>query len=202
MQATDGSYVAISTSNTYGVGGYAMRVWHINSGGVPLCAPSFGGTGDAEGNTVTTAKNGNVTYAGASDSKGYTQGLYDVLTIRWKSDSLVNVYPFTVRNFYDTCFCTLGISLQSIFHPEVKIFPNPMSYSATLLVQGDISSHYFFNLYNGVGECILHAIPLQSTGHSQSIAHIEKNSLPSGIYICEILNQAGIKVATSKVIIE
>jgi len=202
MQSPDGSYVAISTSNAYGIGGFAMRVWHIDATGTPLCAPSHGGKGAQQGNSLTIAGNGNVAFAGASNSPGFTEGLYDIMLVQWKSDSLINTYPFTIKNFYDTCFCTLGVESQDIIHPEVRIFPNPVSSSATLLVQGDMGEDYFFNLYNEQGECILYRTPLQSTNRGQSIAHIERSNLPPGIYICEILNGTGTKVASGKIIMQ
>jgi hypothetical protein len=202
IQNPDGTYLSIGTNNSYGIGGYAMHLQHIGLGGYWIAGQYQGGTADQQGNSIAVAKNGNAYFAGTTDSPGFSKGLYDIMLIRCKSDTLQNVHPFTVKNFYDTSFCTLGIDDQVVMHPEVKIYPNPVSSSATILVQGDIGSHYTLNVQNISGELILHGMAMQCTAHGQSICHIEKGNFPEGIYFYEIINQTGIVVATGKFIIE
>ncbi len=202
IQAPDGSYLTVGSNNSYGVGGYAMHVQHLAPAGWFMGGSDHGGTADQQGNSIAIGKNGNVVFAGASDSPGFTEGLYDIMAVRWKSDTIVEVYPISIKNFYDTCDCTLGIALQSTIHPEVKIFPNPVSSSSTILVQGDIGSYYFFNVFNSSGDCIIQGSPLQAANHGQSIGHFEKGNLAAGVYIYEVFNQGNIKVATGKLIVD
>ncbi len=202
LQNPDGTYTSVGTNNSYGIGGYAMHIQHLQPGGWWIDGAFHGGTADQQGNSVALAKNGNIMIAGATDSHGFTEGLYDIMLVRWRNDTVVNVYPFTTRNFYDTSYCTLGIANQTVVQPDVKVFPNPLSSSATLLVQGVAGEHYFYSIYNEFGQNVMLKIPIQSASHGQSAAHIEKNNLAAGIYLCEILNQAGVTVATCKIIIE
>ncbi len=204
IQAPDSSYLAVSASNAgYGLGPESMRIWHINIGGVPLSGPSFGGTGYQLGTSIALAKNGNAVFVGATNSLGYTQGVYDVYVVRLKNDSVVNNYTLSIHLYKDTCLCIPTNTIdQATIHPGIKIFPNPVKSSSTILVQGIAGASYLFNIYNVFGQCIVQNASLQPIGHEQSIAHIEKGGLASGIYICKIINQSGITVATSKFIIE
>lgn len=204
IQAPDGSYVAVSTNNSSGLGGYAMLIWHLNSGGGYLVSPSLGGAADEQGNSVAISKNGNVVLTGTTDSPGYTEGLDDVMMIRWKNaDSISFFWINYIKNFYDTCYCIPTTThSQVMFYPGVKVFPNPVSTCSTLLVQGVIGEHYFFNIYNMEGQGIFQNIPLQTTAHGQSVAYIEKGNLTAGVYMYEIYNQNGIKVTVGKFIVD
>jgi len=205
VQASDGSYLALSTSNAYGLGGFAMRVWHMDSHGNPLCGPSFGGTDDEQGNSIAIAKNGNVMFAGTTNSIGYTVGLDDAYLVRLKNDSvfnIVNYYLFPYLQFKDTTSCTLGIEMQSVIIPAIKIYPNPTSNSATILIQGGTNGKYSFRVYNEIGACVIQNSPLQPISHGQFIGYLQKGSLTAGVYFCEIYNTDGIAITSSKIIVE
>jgi len=205
IQDTDGSYLAVSTSSAYGNGACAMRVWQFNSAGFPLSGPSYGGAGYQVGNSVAIGRNGNIVFAGATNSPGYTVGLFDAYMVRLKKDSVfnfANYYIFPYHQYKDTAFCTLGIVSQAAIIPEVKIFPNPVVSSATLLVQGEVGVHYFFSLQNVLGQFVIRATPLQSISHGKFVGHIEKGNLVAGVYIYNIIDSIGVSIATGKIIVE
>jgi hypothetical protein len=205
IEASDGSYLAVSTSNSYGWGGYAMRVWHINAGGTPLCGPSFGGAEDEQGVSVAIAKNGSVAFAGSTNSEGYTEGLNDAYMVRMQNDSVINIVNFFTLPYYeykDTCLCIINSVFPVAFHPGVNIFPNPVRSSATILVQGELNVHYTYSLYNIAGESIIKGVPLKSIAHGQYVSYFERGSLAVGMYVYEIYNQAGAIVSTGKIIVE
>lgn len=205
LQAPNGTYIAVSTTNAYGLGGYAMRVWQMDAHGNPLCGPSFGGTGDEQGNSVAIGKNGNVAFAGATNSPGYTVGLNDAYFVQLKKDSVFNIknyYAFPYKQFKDTTDCTLSVEMQPEIIPTVKVFPNPIIYSATILIQGITNAKYYFRIYNGTGMCVIQSSPFQPISHGQLIGYLQKGNLANGVYFCEIYNADGIAVAFSKIIME
>ncbi len=205
LQAPDASYLAVSTSNAYGLGGYAMRIWSFDAGGLPLSGPSYGGNGDESGNSVALGLNGNAAFAGATDSPGYTEGLVDAYLVLLPSDTVTNIlnyFTLPYKMYKDTCLCIPTGTLQVVTHPGVKIFPNPVNSSATILIQGTVGEHYMCNVYNENGGKIVLNIPLASANHAQFIGHFEKSNLAAGIYFYTILNQAGVIVNTGKIIVE
>ena len=144
-------------------------------------------------------------FAGSSSSLGYTYGQNDGYIVRTQKDTILNSYgnAYTVKNYKDTCACVLAdVGPQSNIPPGVRIFPNPVTYSATILVQGDIGTRYMYSLYNESGQCVIKNGVLQSTAHGQFFGHVEKGNLATGEYFCEILNQDGIKLVTYKIVIE
>jgi hypothetical protein len=201
LQFPDGNFGVVATSNCFGLGGYAMNIVLAYPAGWFITGASFGGTGDEQGNSIALAKNGNVVFLGSSNSPGYTYGLSNMYMVRVKNDSITNNYYLVVRNFKDTSICYLGIPSASVIPPGVKLFPNPVSASATILVQGDIGEHYSLNVYNELGQIVLTS-PLASAAHGQSVGHIEKGSLSPGTYIYGIANKEGDRVAAGKFIIE
>lgn len=203
LQEPDGTYVSIGINSSDGYGPFAMHMQHLGAGGWFISGLGAGGSSYQQGNSASIGKNGNVVFAGASNSPGFTNGLYDIMIARWlNADSIKNIRYNDTINFYDTSYCTLGVANQPVLHPQIKIFPNPVSSSSNILVQGGVESHYSFNVYNGSGECIIHKMPLQSIDHAQSSGHFERGDLAAGIYICQILNQSGVAVATCKFIVE
>lgn len=205
IQIPNKTYIAVSTSNAYGWGGFAMRIWQMDSYGNPLCGPSYGGTGDEQGNSIALSKNGNVLFAGATNSTDYTVGLDDAYVVRLTKDSIfniVNYYAFPYYQYKDTTMCTLGVESQSLIPPEVKIFPNPVSFSATIIVQGTIGEKYLCSIYNEMGDCVVQNIPLISTSHDQLMGQFEKGNFSAGIYFCRIINPSGSIVVTSKIVVE
>ncbi len=203
VQTSDNTYISVGTNNSYGLGGYKMHMQHLDKYGYWIAGPSFGGTGNEEGNSIALAKNGNVLFAGATSSLGYTTGLNDVYIVRLKNDSIVQNYTLSLYQYKDTTPCTLGVPLQEPMIVAVKVFPNPVTSLSTILVQAGIGQEYYsYNLYDMSGKCILQKMPLQSVAHGQYIAHIGKGSLATGVYFFVIINQIGLSVATGKIIIE
>jgi hypothetical protein len=204
IQSKDQTYIGISTSNSYGVGGFEMRVWHIYPWGGPFSGPSLGGTLDEQGASVTIGKNGNVVFGGASESPGFTIGIYDAIMVRYlNDDSISNYWISYIKNIHDTCACILdGTTSQVVNYAGVKIFPNPVSSLSTILVQGVTGEHYFFNLYTITGTAIIEGMELQPFNHGQSIGQIERGTVAAAVYIYKILDEQGTTVATGKLIME
>lgn len=205
LQAPDSSYLAVSTTNSYGNGGFSMRIWQFNSSGVPLSGPSYGGVGDEYGTSIAIGKNGNVVFVGSTNSTGYTVGLSDAYAVRLKKDSVFNVtnyYSFPYTMYKDTCTCILGIKQNTAISPAVKVFPNPMNSNATILIQSEIGDAYSFSLYNSLGVTIISKMELYSNGHGQYCGHINRGYLIDGVYPYNIYNRTAQLVYSSKIIIK
>lgn len=204
IQAPDGTYISVGTNDSYGLGGFKMHMQHLDINGYWMAGPSFGASySDEDGNSIAFAKNGNVMFAGATNSPLYSVGVFDMYLVRLKKDSIVQNYTLSLHQYKDTTSCTLGIALQDNIIPQVKIFPNPMFSSTTLLIQAGMrQQQYSYNLYDVSGKVVLQQVPFQQITHEQYISHVERGDLPSGIYFFRIINGLGDPVTSGKIVIE
>lgn len=201
VQAADGNIITVGSTTGYGMGGINMDMQYVySSGGWFIGGAAFGGSNSNYGSSVAINKNGNVVFAGSTNSFG--QGLLDVYLVRVKTDSIVTNY-FLVNKFKpdSNCNCPLSVPSSSIIEPSVKIFPNPMTLEATILVIGTVPKNYYFNLYDVAGNCVMRGIALNASSHDQSVGHINRGNLPSGTYFYEILDREK-RIATGKIAIE
>jgi hypothetical protein len=201
MQLPNSNIMEVSTDNCVGAGGYAMNIFLVSSGGWYISGPSFGGSADQQGNSIALGKNGYMLFAGSSDSPGYTNGLYNVFAVCVDTIQNSGLYTYVYYNYKDTTICYLGLPSESAVPPGVKLFPDPISTSATILVQGNIGEHYSINIYSPLGQSVI-TMPLILSAHGQSIGHIEKAGLAPGTYMYVIVNKEGDRVGSGKFIVD
>ncbi|HTB08083.1 MAG TPA: T9SS type A sorting domain-containing protein, partial [Bacteroidia bacterium] len=201
VELLNGNIITMGTSNCNGSGGYDMHIQITQSAGWWITGPNFGGTNNEQGISIAVGKNDYMFFAGSSDSPGYTNGLYNVFTVCVDTIQNSALYTFVIYNYKDTSICTLGIASNSVIPPGVKIFPDPITTTATMLVQGDIGEHYSVNVYSNLGQQVI-TMPLMLSAHGQSIGHIEKTGLAPGTYMYVIVNKEGDRVGSGKFIVD
>lgn len=205
VQCPDGSLVYVGTSNSGGLGGYAMYIARFSFNNVFAYWDNGlfeGGTSDEEGNSVAyNPDNGNIALAGATSS--YGAGLYDFYLVRYKNDTDIiadNACAHTISQFQDTLVLT-GINEQQSVPPAVKVFPSPVTNEATVLVQDEINTQCTFSLYDIMGKCVISKLPVKPAGHRQLMAHFTKGNLSPGEYFYKVKAGSN-RITTGKIIVE
>ncbi|HNR21097.1 MAG TPA: T9SS type A sorting domain-containing protein [Bacteroidia bacterium] len=88
------------------------------------------------------------------------------------------------------------VGIDEMKNPEsFKVFPNPFNESTTILLK-EIGANYNLNLYNSQGKIVF-----TSSNISSGEYQINRNNLPSGLYLIQLATNKGLMV-TQKVIIE
>jgi len=208
IQCPDYLYVAACTGNEAALGGLDMMTMLMyyapgNKGnGSYDEGPYEGGTGNDGANSCAVANNANVAFAGFTDSKG--AGLSDIFVCRYKTcgnirqdDSMYHVF----KAYTDTLPITVGINEQVQNDIMVKVFPNPLSTDATVLVQADVADKYSFSLYDINGKCVINKKQLSSSGYGQAMLHFAKDGLQAGTYLYKVSDRNN-KTVNGKIIIE
>ncbi len=204
-ECVDGDMICAASSNTDGNGTSALLAMRAAYGGWWLSSEFEGGTLDQQGNSCAVGLNNNVVFAGATDSPGYTFGDWDFYFIRYKDDADIipddtaHVYHM-FNQFLDTCKLT-GIDEQQADEPMVKVFPNPVTSIATVIVQGGVDNKYWFNLYDVTGKRVIDNIEFKSSGHNQATVHFSKGTLQPGEYLYKVIDRNE-KTATGKIIVQ
>lgn len=198
VEAPDTTYLSVGTSDGGGYGSSSMHLMRHTSTGFYLAGPSMGGAGANLGNSVALGKNGNMVFAGASTS--YGQGDFDVYVIRLKNDSLVQNYALSITNFKDTPVVE-NVFTPSVYVPGIKVFPNPATTNATVLLQGQNNENYYFDLTNIMGQELIKNVSFTRTMHNQSIVHINTSGFLPGIYFYTIYSEEK-RVGGGKLIVE
>lgn len=203
-QLADGSFLCLGCNSSFGAGEFDFTAYHLNSSGFFIGGSTYGGPKDEISGSMAIGKNGDLIFAGSSNSYPlFSCGLYDVFIVRIKAaDILPNTYDTVVYRFKDTTQIPASIPLLSQNNVGVNIFPNPVSASATILVQGNDFVKYTFSLFTIGGQNIINNYPLQNIGHQQSVALIQKGNLSAGEYMYEIISNGNTKVASGKLIVE
>jgi len=209
IECPDGNTVTVGTSNTDGLGGYAMfiaRSFHqfLSAG------PYEGGSGDEEGNSLAyNYANNNIVMAGASNSTGtvdttnYTQGLFDYYLVRYKNDTDIKFdyqYIHSLIRFKDSVPCVTAVNELNSPALMAKVFPDPLVDEATVVVQDEMNGKCTFSIYNVMGQCVATSV-MRPSGHGQLMTHITKGNLASGVYFYKV-QASNNKTATGKIIVE
>jgi hypothetical protein len=97
-------------------------------------------------------------------------------------------------NYTDTLVLDFT-SLNNLYKPRVRVYPNPASHSFVVNVSEDQSKHLDFALFNMNGQCLIQ-YPIKSTQSS-----IEISQLPAGLYLLRFVDEQG-NVATEKIVVE
>ncbi len=200
VEKDDGNFLTLGTTNNCGSGALNLDLQDINISGNWQTGACFGGTAEQYGNSIAYRDKDNVVFAGASNSPGYTAGLYDFYVVRFTSDSIIGSYTLKIKNFTDTLSPATVRNLTPS-DISIKIYPNPIVTGATILVQGVISANYKFNVYDVSGICVMENIPVNASYHGESVGHLSRTNLTAGIYFYELYGQDKV-VATGKLIIE
>jgi hypothetical protein len=184
IQSSDGSYLCIGVADGGGYGSSSMLVTHLDSSGGWLAAQSHGGNGDQYGNSVTIGSNGNVLFAGGTNSFGV--GNFDFYVVRFRNDSIDVYHPMPVVSYSDTSLPTTGIRNDKLPDIGLKISPNPFESETTFLIQSEQDTDYKLSLTDIYGKCVIGNLAFVRADHGQASAHIIRGSLPAGTYYYEI----------------
>ena len=203
VELSDHSILSIASINGGGGGGYDFHDQRFDAGGGWLQASTLGAAKDELAGSIAIGKNGDLIFAGSSDSyPTFSVGLFDVFMVRIKAtDTLPLSYDTVVHKFLDTTQWPAAIPNQE-HKVGVKVFPNPVVSSFTILIQGEDGGKYTLNLFNINGQCLIQDVPLKSVGHGQAAVVIERNNLAAGTYGYEIISQGKTKVGSGKIIME
>ncbi len=201
VQTQKGHFLTIGTTSNCGFGGLAMSIQMVDSNSYWQSAYCAGGTSDEYGNSIAYRNKNNVVFAGASNSSGYSEGGFDFFIIRFTYDSIAPNYIIKTKNVKDT-LSPASVNSLLILNSCVKLFPNPVSFQSTLLVQGNAGDHYYIRIYNDMGQCLANQTPLQPYTHGQFITQINKADYTAGIYLYKIFDRNNNVTATGKFVIE
>ena len=205
VQLSDGSILALSSNASFGAGGFDFIIQRISSDGSWIQSISAGGPKDELAGSIAIGKNGDLVFAGSSDSYPlFSYGLFDVFMIRLKTTTNLppNTNDTVVYRFRDTTKWSASITLLHQSNVGVSVFPNPVNTSTTILVQGNDFIKYTFNLFNITGQAVISDYPFKNIGHGQAVASLQRGGLCAGEYVYEILSNGDTKVASGKLIIE
>ncbi|HTA28529.1 MAG TPA: hypothetical protein VK809_12125 [Bacteroidia bacterium] len=201
-QLADGTFITMGSNESYGAGQLDFHIYHLNSSSFFIAGPTFGGVKNEMVGSMAFGKNGDVVFAGSSNTyPTYSAGLYDVFIVRVTSTNLFGGYDTVVTRFIDTTQWLSSIPKVQ-FKVGVTVFPNAVSSLATILVQGSDFEKYAYNMYDINGNRIINNAPLNSIGHGQAVAKFERGNIPAGEYLYEIISNGSKKVASGKLIIE
>ncbi len=198
-EAPDHTYLCSSAADGGGYGSSSLLVTHLDSSGAWLAGPSIGGNNNQYGNSVTIGSNRNVLFAGETSSWG--MGDFDALVVRFKTDSIVQVYYLAVTSFADTSLPAAGIPTNSLPAPGVRVSPNPLVTETSFLLQTQTPDQYTLSLYDASGASVATPIPFVRTGNGQALIHLQRGALPKGVLLYEI-KDAGQTVGSGKLIVE
>lgn len=199
IETQNGYYLSVGTLYDGSYFGHLMNIQYYSSPGWFADGLNFvGGLGYELGNSIAYRNRNNFAVAGATT---YGIGNWNFYVVRFTYDSLAPTYKLSQHNFTDTLSPASVLNInKSII--GVKIFPNPMTSSATVLVQGINGQHYLFSLFDETGKSVIQDIPTGQVGHGQSKIVISRNNLRTGIYIYEVTDTNNNKVATGKILVE
>jgi hypothetical protein len=211
MQCPDYLYIVAGTGDESAWGGndmLTMLLYYVPGdphNGATNQGPYEGGTGDdgAKSCAISTT-NRSAVFAGFSNSPNLTVGLYDVFVCRYRDcnniqpdNSLYHVYT----QYRDSLPITVGISEQQSQQVMVKVFPNPVTTDATILVQTQMADKYWFSLYDINGKSIIDSKEFSSTSYGQAVLHFSKGDLRAGTYMYKVTDKNNNSV-NGKIIIE
>ncbi len=203
IELSDHSILSLASTSGGGAGKNDFHVQRFDAGGNWLQATTFGGPEDEIASSIAVGKNGDLLFAGCSDTYPlYSEGLFDIFLVRLRmTDTIPIPYIPKVHNVLDTTQFTSAIPQQ---HSPVgvNIFPNPLVTSSTILVQGEDRRKYSFSLYNINGQCLINKAPLKNTSKGQAVAVLQKGNLTSGVYSYEIMADGNTKVNQGKIIVQ
>jgi len=179
-----------------------MHIQRLAPGGWWNSGAYFGGASDEAGNSIALHSNGNVVFAGSTESYGY--GLNDMYAVRFKKDSIVANYILSIDSFHDTTLALIPAGIPNVSNGQsnVKVFPNPSASETTVLIQSDPKQSYFLNLFDITGKRVMQNIPIHNMGNGQSKVIINKETINNGTYIYKIIDTGNDLIATGKIIIE
>ncbi len=195
-QKSNGDFITCGSTTSNGLGGNALHMMMINSGGWWLSGPAFGGTGDEMGSSLCLAPNKKIAFIGSTTTATYTQGLEDVYFILLKNDSIVMNYTLSVVSFEDTLS---PLSVQELpSQANVHLFPLPMVESTTLTI-GNWGSlgirSAALKLFDTMGREVL------SAEITNSKYEIKRGQMNAGIYFYSVSSASGL-IAGGKLVIQ
>lgn len=198
IECPDSSFLTVGTTYGGGFGVYQLHIQSAQKGGWWREGLFFQGTGDEQGFSLAYHNKYNLAFAGTTT---YGAGLLDVYLVRFRYDSLQLSYVLSKHYYTDTLgpAGVYGINAPKV---DVRLFPNPMVSSATILIQGAYGQQYYVSLFDEEGRALETKIPMHKDMHDQSVLYINKNSISPGNYIYSIIDGNDNAVASGKLIVE
>lgn len=210
VQCPDFLYIAACTGDENALGGLDAldMLMYYSPGsiynGFYDQGPYEGGPETDVANSCAISNNGGVAFAGTTNSSTLTAGLNDVFVCYykncgdiWQDDSMYHV----LKQFKDSLPVTVGVNTVQANQVMVKVFPNPSSTNATILVQADLANKYWFSLYDITGKCIIDRQQLMPSGYGQAMLHLNCTALQAGAYIYKVIDKNN-QAVNGKLIIE
>jgi hypothetical protein len=196
VECANGDFLALGTIKYFGTN--QMHIIYLSSGGWFQNALYFEGAGTELGNSIAYHNKRNLAFAGNTT---YGAGNIDVYLVRFKYDSIQSSYKLSQHYITDT-LGPASITSISAFSPGVKVFPNPVVTTATVLVQGITGEKYLLALYDETGETLVLSTSFNQLGHGLSETKLNRSGLSSGMYFYRIIDKNNASVATGKIVIE
>ncbi len=210
MQCPNILYIASGTGNEAAHGGLdflTLQMYYIPgnaANGAYEAGPYQGGLEDDGANSCAVSKNGSAAFAGYTNSSNLSVGLYDVFACRFQNCGTINsdnnLYH-VIKQIKDSLPITVGINEQTQSQVMVKVFPDPITTDATVLVQTDVADKYWFSLYDITGKCIIDKKELAPSGYGQAMLHITKGTLQAGTYLYKVADKNN-KTVNGKIIVQ
>ena len=180
VQAPNGDFYSVGTSNSSGSGGFGLHMMWLNSGGWWLSGPVFGGLYDEEGCGVAFRAAGGIVFAGTTPS--YGMGQEDMYLVYLKNDSMVMNYTLQTTNYGDT-LSPLSVKKQDPVGHQVTIYPNPFN-DRTCIHFDDPSFHEAgMWIYDAWGRLVR-----EESGLRGQDLFIERDGLSPGVYFIELFD--------------
>jgi hypothetical protein len=196
IECTNGYYLSTGTLKYYGTN--QMHIQYLAPGGWFQSALYFEGIGTEQGNSIAYHDKRHLAFAGTTT---YGAGNIDDYFVLFKYDSLQSSYKLSQHNITDT-LGPASVAGSPHFSPGVKIFPNPVVTTATVLVQGISGEKYLLNMFDETGERLVFNTALAPMGHGLSEAIIDRKGLSSGMYFYSITDKNNTRIATGKIVVE
>lgn len=194
-QATDGDYMVVGETQSFGMGGQDFLVMKLGSTGNITWAKTFGGAGDECANWVIQTSSGEFMVAG--DAQSFGPGGYDVLVIKINQDGTMAPtcpwYPAAVNTSNPTPSSSSPTVGANELPSNVSVFPTVTSPSVQAVdICADAAVEENKNYIKGNLSCIANPVSRSAVINYQ-IPVTSKVSLKvydiSGICVKNILNE-------------
>jgi hypothetical protein len=198
LECPDGNLLSVGTAFGTVSGPQQMNIQYEYPGGGWREGLFFEGTGYEQGISIAYRNKYNLVFGGTTT---YGAGLLDAYLVRFAYDSIQATYKLS-QSYYTDSLSPESIKEPNVQQVGVRIFPNPMVSSASVLVQGMNGQKYWLNLFDELGKNVVRNMSIEPIGHGLSETLIDRNDLSSGTYIYDITDLKYNRVATGKIIIQ
>jgi hypothetical protein len=185
QQTTDGGYVIVGNTRSFGTGLFDIYLIKTNTNGDTLWTKTFGGTDQEYGSEVQQTTDGGYVIAGQTRSsfENANGGSSDVYLIKTDANGVVSVNPEE--------------SIQLNFSLEQN-YPNPFNPTTTIRYSIPVRSFIKLKVFNLLGQQIATLVEKEQSVGTYTIQW-EASDFPSGVYLYSL--QSNDFVETKKLIL-